>query len=157
VDFGGTLLRGYSDDQILESAIAFLMRLLFILKTEETGLLPHGTVAYDRAYGVLHLLTRLENANRLGPEKLRTSNEAYSQLLATFRVVYSGSPDPDIHVAPFLGGLFDPDRYPLLEGRQRGHWANLAILKRCLSVIRSFAKSCVLSSTHVARVALFSG
>jgi Eco57I restriction-modification methylase len=123
VETGGSLLKDYGDEQILESAVVFLMRLLFILKAEETGLLPHGTVAYDRAYGLLHLLTRLENADRLSPEKLKTSFEAYSQLLATFRVVYSGSPDPDIHIAPFLGGLFDPDRYPLLEGRQHdGAW-----------------------------------
>jgi len=99
------------------------MRLLFILKAEETGLLPHGIIAYDRAYGVLHLLTRLENANRLSPDKLRNSCEAYSQLLATCRIVYAGSPDPDIHVAPFLGRLFDPNRYPLLEGRRHdGSW-----------------------------------
>src|SRR4029077_21079460 len=78
VEMQGALLDGYNDDEILESATVVLMRLLFILKAEETGLLPHGTVAYDRAYGALHLLTRLENANRLAPEKLRTSFEAYS-------------------------------------------------------------------------------
>lgn len=125
VELEGELLKGYSDDEILESANVFLMRLLFILKAEETALLPHGTVAYDRSYGVLHLLTRLENANRLGPEKLKTSLESYSQLLGTFRVIYGGSPDPDINVSPFLGGLFDPDRYPLLEGRRHdGSWPN---------------------------------
>lgn len=120
----GALLAGYSLDEIFESGVVFIMRLLFLLKAEETGLLPHGSVAYDRAYGVLSLLTRLEETHRLAPEKLERSREAYPQLLATSRVVHEGSPDPDIHVAEYGGALFDPNRFPLLEGRQRdGKWA----------------------------------
>lgn len=120
----GAILEGYSLDEIFESGVVFIMRLLFLLKAEETALLPHGSVAYDRSYGVLSLLTRLEETHRLAPEKLDRSREAYQQLLATTRVVHEGSPDPDIHVAEYGGALFDPRRYPLLEGRRiDGTWA----------------------------------
>jgi Eco57I restriction-modification methylase/restriction-modification enzyme MmeI-like protein len=126
-ELDGSPLLDYCDEDVLEAAVVFLMRVLFLLKAEEAGLLPHGVVAFDRAYGVLHLLTRLENAYRLVPEKLEKSYEAYSQLLATFHLVHAGSSDPDIHVAPYGGRLFDPSRYPLLEGRRKnGSWPTSA-------------------------------
>ncbi|EMD9442885.1 Eco57I restriction-modification methylase domain-containing protein [Burkholderia cepacia] len=117
VELGGTLLSGYKEDDIFESAASLLMRMVFLLKAEESGLLPHGSVAYDRAYGVLHLLTHLERAHRLAPDKLDGSQEAYAQLLGTFRLVYEGSTDPDINVPAYGGDLFDPESHPLLEGR----------------------------------------
>lgn len=116
----GALLLSYSDDEVFEAAASLMMRLVFLLKAEESALLPHGAVSYDRSYGVLHLLTRLERAHRLAPERLRDSSEAYAQLLGTFRLIHQGSPDPDINVTAYGGDLFDPDTYPLLEGRPRG-------------------------------------
>jgi len=115
----GALLRSYSDDEVFEAIASLMMRLVFLLKAEESALLPHGAVAYDRSYGVLHLLTRLERAHRLNPERLRGSSEAYAQMLGTFRLIHQGSPDPDINVTAYGGDLFDPDTYPLLEGRLR--------------------------------------
>ena len=116
----GALLRSYSDDEVFEAAASLMMRLVFLLKAEESALLPHGAVAYDRSYGVLHLLTRLERAHQLDPEHLPDSREAYAQLLGTFRLIHQGSPDPDINVTAYGGDLFNPDTYPLLEGRIRG-------------------------------------
>jgi hypothetical protein len=119
----GDYLGGYSEAEIFESSITFIMRLLFALYAEENGLLPHGNVNYDRAYGVLHLLTELEDARRLAPEKLRHSYAAYARLLASSRLLHDGSIDPDIRIAAHGGQLFDPNRYPLLEGRTKdGNW-----------------------------------
>lgn len=119
----GALLRNYTDDEVFDSGVAFVMRLLFLFFAEENLLLPHGTVAYDRAYGILHLLTELEHRHRLSPERLTDSYSAYARLLATFRLVYEGSVDSDIQVPAHGGHLFDPDAYPLLEGRSRdGDW-----------------------------------
>lgn len=113
----GALLRGYSEEAIFDAGIAFVMRLVFMLYAEENRLLPHGNVGFDQAYGMLHLLTELEHEHRLEPDKLRHSYEAYSRLLATCRLIHQGSVDPDIPVAEHAGSLFDPKRYPLLEGR----------------------------------------
>jgi len=119
----GELVKSYSEAEVFEAVVAFIMRLLFLLFAEENGLLPHGTVAYDRAYGILHLLTELENQHRLAPEKLKHSYSAYARVLATTRLIHAGSVDPDIRVAAHGGQLFDPDRYPMLEGREKdGSW-----------------------------------
>jgi hypothetical protein len=121
---GGELLRSYNLDDIYEAAVVLMMRLLFLLKAEESELLPHGNIHYARSYGVLHLLTHLENSHRHDPEKLSRSHEAFAQLLGTFRLVHEGSVDPDINVAPYGGLLFDPASYPLLEGRNKdGTWS----------------------------------
>ena len=122
-EISGQYLLGYSEAEVFESSVAFIMRLLFTLYAEENGLLPHGNVTYDRAYGVLHLLTELEENRRLAPEKLKHSYAAYARLLASARLLHDGSIDPDIRIAAHGGQLFDPNRYPLLEGRAKnGEW-----------------------------------
>lgn len=122
-ELGGRYLQGYSEAEVFESSVAFIMRLLFTLYAEENGLLPHGNVTYDRSYGVLHLLTELEETRRLAPEKLKHSYAAYARLLASARLLHDGSVDPDIRIAAHGGQLFDPDRYPLLDGRAKnGEW-----------------------------------
>lgn len=122
-ELGGDYLRGYTEAEIFESSVAFIMRLLFTLYAEENGLLPHGNVTYDRAYGVLHLLTELEETRRLSPEKLKHSYAAYARLLASSRLLHDGSVDADIRIAAHGGQLFDPNRYPLLDGRAKdGNW-----------------------------------
>ncbi|WP_347016396.1 N-6 DNA methylase [Acinetobacter seifertii] len=122
-ELSGSYLNGYREAEIFESGVAFIMRLLFTLYAEENGLLPHGNVSYDQAYGVLHLLTELEETRRLAPEKLKYSFAAFARLLASARLLYDGSIDPDIHIAAHGGQLFDSDRYPLLEGRTKnGEW-----------------------------------
>ena len=122
-ELGGHYLKGYSEAEVFESSVAFIMRLLFTLYAEENGLLPHGNVTYDRSYGVLHLLTELEETRRLAPEKLKHSYAAYARLLASARLLHDGSVDPDIRIAAHGGQLFDPDRYPLLDGRAKnGEW-----------------------------------
>jgi len=122
-ELGGSFLQCYGEAEIFESSVAFIMRLLFTLYAEENGLLPHGNVNYDRAYGVLHLLTELEETKRLAPEKLKHSFAAYARLLASSRLLHDGSIDPDIRIAAHGGQLFDPNRYPLLDGRTKeGVW-----------------------------------
>lgn len=122
-ELSGHYLKDYSEAEIFESSVAFIMRLIFTLYAEENGLLPHGNVAYDRAYGILHLLTELEETKRLAPEKLKFSYSAYARLSACSRLLHDGSTDPDIRVAAHGGQLFDPKRYPLLDGRSKdGGW-----------------------------------
>ena len=122
-ELGGSFLQSYGEAEIFESSVAFIMRLLFTLYAEENGLLPHGNVNYDRAYGVLHLLTELEETKRLAPEKLKHSFTAYARLLASSHLLHDGSIDPDIRIAAHGGQLFDPNRYPLLDGRTKeGVW-----------------------------------
>lgn len=141
-EFDGKPLEGYSDQHIYEAAAVFLMRVLFLFYAEENQLFPHGDVAYDRAYGVIHLLTQLENAYRIDPDSLLVSFDAYPRLLALFRLTHQGSSDPDIHINPYGGQLFDPDRFLLLEGRNsKGQICDFTPLPITNLVVRHILRS----------------
>ncbi len=44
---------------------------------------------------------------------------AWAQLLTLFRLVHEGGSHGGFHIPARKGYLFDPDRYPFLEGRHR--------------------------------------
>ena len=46
--------------------------------------------------------------------------DAWCRLLATFRAVYGGVNHEAFQLLPHGGDLFDPDRFPFLEGRLPG-------------------------------------
>jgi hypothetical protein len=45
---------------------------------------------------------------------------AWAQLVALFRMVHDGAEAPGMRLPPRHGVLFDPDRFPFLEGRAAG-------------------------------------
>src|SRR5690606_23180588 len=51
---------------------------------------------------------------------LERRRSAWSRLLALFRAVYGGIEHPALRLPALGGSLFDPDRYPFLEGRAAG-------------------------------------
>src|SRR5690606_31946039 len=53
-------------------------------------------------------------------EVLERRNDAWSRLLATFRAVYGGIEHETLRLPALGGSLFDPDRFPFLEGRAQG-------------------------------------
>jgi len=98
-----------------------MMRQVFLLSAEERGLLLLGELLYDRYYAVSTLQAQLrEQADQSGEDVLERRHDAWSRLLAIFRVVYGGIEHQDLHLPAYGGHLFDPDRYPFLEGRARG-------------------------------------
>ena len=46
--------------------------------------------------------------------------DAWSRLLATFRAVHGGIQHENLRLPAYGGSLFDPDRFPFLEGRAAG-------------------------------------
>jgi hypothetical protein len=46
--------------------------------------------------------------------------DAWSRLLAVFRAVYGGIEHENLRLPALGGSLFDPDRFPFLEGRAKG-------------------------------------
>ncbi|MFL5591406.1 MAG: Eco57I restriction-modification methylase domain-containing protein, partial [Ktedonobacteraceae bacterium] len=80
-----------------------------------------GELLYDRNYAVSTLQAQLrEQADLSGEEVLERRHDAWSRLLAIFRVVYGGVEHQDMRLRAYGGHLFDPDRYPFLEGRAPG-------------------------------------
>jgi hypothetical protein len=98
-----------------------MMRLVFLFSAEERGLLLLGDPLYDEHYAVSTLVARLqEAADQHGEEVLERRHDAWVRLLATFRAVYGGVRHERLKLLPYAGRLFDPDRFPFLEGRRPG-------------------------------------
>ncbi len=124
LDRNGELLCDVSPERLYEAALTVMMRLVFLLAAEERGLLLLGEPLYDSYYAVSTLRAQLrERADREGLEVLERRYEAWSRLLATFRAIYAGVEHPSLRLPALGGSLFDPDRFPFLEGRPAGsHW-----------------------------------
>ncbi len=117
-DRGRTLLASLDTETLYEAALTVMMRLVFMLYAEERGLLLLGDPVYNQNYAVSTLREQLrELADRHGEEVLERRFDAWSRLLATFRVVYSGVEHDRMKLPAYGGNLFDPDRFPFLEGR----------------------------------------
>jgi hypothetical protein len=115
------LLRNVSEADLYEAALTVMMRLVFLLSAEERGLLLLGELLYDRNYAVSTLQALLrEQADQSGEEVLERRHDAWSRLLAIFRIVHGGVEHQDMRLPAYGGHLFDPDRYPFLEGRAPG-------------------------------------
>ncbi len=116
-----TLLGTLPETELYEAALTVMMRLVFLLSAEERGLLLLGESLYDQNYAISTLQAWLrEQADQHGEEVLERRHDAWSRLLAVFRVVYGGVQHQDLRLPAYGGRLFDPDRYPFLEGRAPG-------------------------------------
>jgi len=117
-------LNGVSAKSQYEAALTIMMRLVFLFSAEERDLLHLGKPLYDDNYAVSTLQEQLQEvADRYGEEVLERRYDAWTRLLATFRAVHGGVDHQDLMMQAYDGSLFDPDRYPFLEGRALGsHW-----------------------------------
>jgi len=118
------LLQGVSTAELYEAGLTVMMRLVFVLCAEERGLLLLGDPIYDDYYAVSTLRGQLaEEADRHGPEVLDRHHDAWARLLSVFRALHSGIDHESLRMPALGGSLFDPDRFPFLEGRPKGsHW-----------------------------------
>jgi hypothetical protein len=118
---GNALLKGLPETVLYEAALTVMMRLVFLFCAEEKGLLQLGKPLYDDNYAISTLLEQLQEvADQYGEEVLERRSDAWARLLATFRAVHAGVHHQDLLMPGYGGSLFDPDRYPFLEGRGIG-------------------------------------
>lgn len=122
----GALLRTLSREEpahIQGGLVTVLMRLVFLLYAEEQGLLPKDTV-FVRHYALGGLFDRLRADHDRFPDTMDQRYGAYAWLLTLFRLMHDGGGRNDtalrLHLPKRLGHLFDPDRWPFLEGRPIG-------------------------------------
>lgn len=112
------LLTGIDEERLYEAAVTVMMRLVFLFAAEERGLLLLGDAIYDQNYAVSTLRDQLQAvADAHGGEVLQRRHDAWSRLLAIFRAVHGGVEHEALRVPAYGGSLFDPDRFPFLEGR----------------------------------------
>ena len=121
---GRDLLKGQGTERLYEAGLTVMMRLVFLLFAEERDLLPSGNTIYAQHYAVSTLGAQLrEVADRQGEEVLERRFDAWNRLLALFRLIYGGSEYQDLRLPAYGGELFDPGRFPFLEGRKpRSDW-----------------------------------
>lgn len=119
-DSNGELLKGVEPTELYEAGLTYMMRLVFLLCAEERGLLLLGDETYEANYAVSTLRMKLrEEAGLHGEEVLSYRNNAWARLLAVFRAVYGGVEHESMRMPALGGSLFDPDRFPFLEGRAK--------------------------------------
>jgi hypothetical protein len=117
----GAALKGIPPTAVYDAALTIMMRLVFLFSAEERGLLHLGKPLYDDNYAVSTLQEQLQEvADRYGEEVLERRYDAWTRLLASFRAVHGGIQHQDLLMQAYGGSLFDPDRYPFLEGRAAG-------------------------------------
>lgn len=103
-------------NQVYAGLLTVLLRLVFVLYAEDRDLLSRDDV-YNRFYSITGLFARLrEDAGRFH-DTMEQRYGAWAQLLVLFRLVYDGARHGKFQLPAREGYLFDPDRYPFLEGR----------------------------------------
>jgi hypothetical protein len=119
-DFGRSLLADVPEEVLYESALTTMMRLVFLFCAEERELIPSKPFpVYEQNYSVSTISKQLrELADQHGEELLERRYDAWPRLLAAYRAVFGGLKHDDVHIPAYGGNLFNPDRFPFLEGRK---------------------------------------
>ena len=121
----GALLReplspGGDRDDVYRALLSVILRLVFLLYAEERGVLPEDET-FARHYSLAGLYRRLREDAALHPDTMDQRFGAWAQLLVLFRLIHDGAPawrtGGALDLPERLGTLFDPDRFPFLEGR----------------------------------------
>jgi hypothetical protein len=111
-----TVLAG-DPNQVYQGLLTVLLRMVFILFAEDRGLLSTDPV-YTNYYGIGGLFERLRTDDARYHDTMDQRFGAWAQLLTLFRLIYDGgSHGPKFDLPARRGYLFDPGRYPFLEGR----------------------------------------
>ncbi len=107
--------------KVYAGLLTVLLRKVFLLFAEDRGkeaISDHEV--YLKHYSVLGLYEQLrEDASRY-PDTMDLRYGAWARLLSLFRLVYDGANHGGLHLPARHGHLFEPDRFPFLEGRPEG-------------------------------------
>ena len=94
-----------------------ILRLVFLLYAEQRDLLPNEDKTFVQHYSLMALFKRLRSDEAFHPDTMDQRYGAWAHLLALFRMVHDGARSGRMRIPPRHGALFDPDRYPFIEGR----------------------------------------
>jgi hypothetical protein len=107
-------------DQVYRAMLTVILRLVFLLYAEERDMLPKEDETFVRYYSPAGLYERLREDAALHPDTMEQRYGAWAQLLVLFRMIYDGAETGMMRLPRRHGVLFDPDRFPFLEGRTAG-------------------------------------
>ena len=117
-DQTGVLTEVLRDDpnQVYAGLLTVLLRLVFILYAEDRDLLSSDET-FINSYSVGGLFERLREDEAHHPDTMDQRYGAWARLVVLFRLIYKGARHGKLNIPGRKGYLFDPDRYPFLEGR----------------------------------------
>lgn len=107
---------GERPDEVYRALLTVILRLVFLLYAEERDMLPEDE-AFLRHYSLAGLHERLREDAALYPDTMDQRFGAWAQLLVLFRMIHDGAESGELKLPRRHGVLFDPDRFPFLEGR----------------------------------------
>ncbi|MBL8872774.1 MAG: hypothetical protein JNK90_23545 [Planctomycetaceae bacterium] len=134
----GELLRhvlANNPQHVYHGLLTVLMRLVFVLYAEDRGLVSSDPT-YTNHYSVSGLFERLRSEAGRFPDTMDQRFGAWAQLLTLFRLVYEGGQHAELKIPARKGYLFDPNRYPFLEGRFDDGKAEVSSVEEQSSPIR---------------------
>ena len=103
-------------NEVYHALLTVVLRLVFLLFAEERDMLPEDET-FLRYYSLAGLYERLREDAALFPDTMDQRYGAWAQLLVLFRMVHDGARFGETTIPQRHGVLFDPDRFPFLEGR----------------------------------------
>lgn len=115
----GELLRDVlatTPDHVYQGLLNTLLRLITLFYAEDRGLLPQSEL-FVRNYSLRGLYERLRADNEHYPDTMDHRYGGWHQLLVLFRLMHNGCGHPAMKMPARRGGLFDPERFPFLEGK----------------------------------------
>lgn len=118
---GNTALRDAlerGEDHVYGGLLAVLLRIVFVLYAEDRGLLPIDSELYESNYSILGLHEELSRDKDAWPDTMSRRFGAWPRMLALFRAIFAGN--DALKMPPRRGELFDPEKYPFLEGWSGG-------------------------------------
>jgi hypothetical protein len=130
------------DDHLYGGLLTVLLRLVFVLYSEDRDLLPVENPLYQRHLSLLALFDELQRDVGEHPDSMARRFGAWGRLIALFRAIHYGAswsaphagvdvsaerpeslrgtaanaPSPGFDLPARGGSLFDPNVYPFLEG-----------------------------------------
>ncbi len=118
----GALAAAREEGTLTRGLLTLLLRLVFLLYAEDRGLLPTEHPLFAGTYSLFGLFARLTADRQAFPDTMAHRFGAYGELVSLFRAVFFGVNVRENKCAqPFTlperrGELFDPGRFPFLEG-----------------------------------------
>jgi hypothetical protein len=106
-------------DEVYRALLTVILRLVFLLYAEQRDMLPEDET-FLRYYSLAGLYERLREDAALFPDTMDQRYGAWAQLLVLFRMIHDGAESSAMRLPKRHGVLFDPDRFPFLEGRGPG-------------------------------------
>ena len=109
-------LNNQGDDHLYQGLLTVLLRLVFVLYAEDRDLLPVENEHYAEHLSGLALFSQLQQDADAYPDSMHLRFGAWGRLISLFRAIYLGVQHGDLYMPPRHGQLFDPHRFPFLEG-----------------------------------------